>query len=154
MAGFSEMNVFELPEDWRRQTMGYCICAGMINMEIANKLHFPMMTLHFPKKRLEDINYDVEAIVAIKDHDKDVKRPSFRRSREFIDTIQKRVQENPSISMRALERELLLVKSKLLCKSTCAARAEGKLLTAKVLENHKKKARKLFNQLKHLVRMI
>ena len=86
--------------------MVHCICAGFSNRELADRFQFPMRTLQHIRKKLEDSDYDVEAVVARKDHEIDLEKPSYRRSREFVELVEKRVEEDPSISMRALAREL------------------------------------------------
>ncbi|QQP53556.1 Uncharacterized protein FKW44_006071 [Caligus rogercresseyi] len=93
---------FNPPESWKRVTAVMMIRAGCKDMEIMKTACVARNTVKSIRSELEESNYDYEKVVERKRR-KDV---SDLRTPEFVEKLQKKVQEDPSRSRTKLVEEL------------------------------------------------
>ncbi|QQP52414.1 Uncharacterized protein FKW44_004561 [Caligus rogercresseyi] len=123
------------------------IRAGCKDMEIMKTACVARNTVKSIRSELEESNNDYEKVVERK---KGKRHSDFLRTPEFVEKLQKKVQEDPSKSCTKLAEELGVGNTTDL-RYHFYKRRKGQILTEKAQENRFNKALKLLNKLKHPV---
>lgn len=152
MPNSNRLNNYEWPEEWRRKVIVYSICAGMTNTEMVEMLKFPLRTIQRIRKHLTDSIYAIEDVAVRKLQDRSKQRV---RSVNFIKDMQKLVENDPSISIHQISRQLgqsystvrKCLNEDLRYKSY--KMRTGQLLTENTKEKRVVKSKKLLDKLKH-----
>ena len=145
---------FNPPESWKHITAVMMIRAGCKDMEIMKTACVARNTVKSIRSELEESNSEYKKVVERK---KGKRRSDSLRTPEFVEKLQKKVQENPSKSCTKLAGELGVGNTTV---RACInedlryhfyKRRKGQILTEKAQENRLNKALKLLNKLKHPV---
>lgn len=152
MRKFNKLNEFSFPEEWKRKVIIYSICAGMTNNDIVDKLKLPLRTIQRIRKQLIESEFDVEAVGNRKSQDRTKQKV---RSKNFITNVQQMINNDPSVSIREISRQLgssestvrLCVREDIRYKSY--KMQSGQLLTEKMKIARIEKSKKLLQKIKH-----
>ncbi|KAF2352918.1 hypothetical protein FHG87_016326 [Trinorchestia longiramus] len=94
---------FKFPDLWKRHAVLMSIHAGHNNTDIANWFKVDDSFVRKVRRELLASDYNFEATAARQDHSR---RSDCTRDAEFTAKVQEMVDNNPSMSMRAIAREL------------------------------------------------